>query len=120
MKIFSKPVYGFLSSIPLLTLLAFYALILRVTIALGHLPIPYQADPSSVSMQFHRDIIFTGLILSFSFALPLAILALYSQIKKLNSNKYITRAFTINIACVIAWIILFHLDPGHLWSWFFD
>ena len=120
MKIFSKPVYGALSSLPFATMVLFYLLVLRVTLLLGHVPQPSRPDPSTLHLPIHMALVTIGLSLSFTFILPLAILALYSQIKKLSIRTEITYAFIFNMICALTLWVLALLDPGHLWGWFFD
>ncbi len=121
MKIFTKKVYFGISSLPIITLVSFYGLVLKIYIRQKTLPIIYRTELNTGGFEsFWSAVIMFSFILSYIFLPAWFILTTLGIRKKIYPKKVWIAGGCLFLVSFITLFILMRLDPGHLWNWFFD
>ncbi len=121
MKIFTQKVYFSISSLPAITLISFYSLILKIYLQQNALPVIYKTELNNSGFEgFCSLIIGLSLILSYIFLPAWFILTTLGIRKKIYPKKVWIAGGCLFLVSFITLFILMRLDPGNLWSWFFD
>jgi hypothetical protein len=111
------PFYSVISFIPIITLIVFYSFTVKVFFKLGHLPSYNYPDPKFVGFNYHYKLIDGIFFIYIPVIIIWVILSVLFYIKKIEINKI---SFGLCSLSMIIFLILFILDPKHLFEWFMD